>query len=229
MERAYADNGLGEGYLTMQGIGLMLGPIPAFRELGLDPSSSTVVAHALSPIAMFSLPKRSEVEALYARLTLECRNAINHNLWEPIEVQNRVEASPNDLAHAIVSPFIADRYLPLSNMTLAEGKRDGLILGIAIELFHRQNGRWPTDLAELVPELRSEIPIDAINGGPLRMSLLQNQPIIYGLGIDGDDDNGRVPTGSLSVHGFLYVPRAPDPATDIDGDWVLWGKTIARD
>ena len=229
MGRAYADNGLGEGYLTMQGINLLLGQIPAFRELGLDLNSSTVVARALSPIAMFSLPKRSEVEALYARLNLECRNAIHHNLWEPVEAQDKEETNPNDLAYAIVSPFIADRFIPLSNMPLAEGKRDGLVLGIAIELFHRKHGRLPTELAELVPDFVSKLPIDLINGGPLHLSLIEHQPVVYSLGIDGDDDNGHVPTGSISTHRFLYLPRAPDPATDIDGDWVLWGKTIARD
>ena len=121
------------------------------------------------------------------------------------------------------------------------GLRDGVLLGIALELYRRQMGKYPQTLEDLSPRWIPEIPVDRINGGPLGYQLVDGKPIVYSLGIDGDDDGGRLPgymndvenkrLGYTTTKHYRVGPplsteelTAPRPPAYIghDGDWVLW-------
>jgi hypothetical protein len=112
----------------------------------------------------------------------------------------------------------------------ADGQRDGALIGIALELYHRENKKRPNSLAELSPRWLPELPVDRITGKPLKLSIVEGRPIVYSVGVDGDDDGGRLPK-KFADGEFEYVvgpeykvdPNATDAMLDhYDGDWVVW-------
>jgi hypothetical protein len=69
--------------------------------------------------------------------------------------------------------------------------RDAIEAAIALELWHRRHGDWPTTLEELVPDLLPEMPADQYVGRPLRYLVRDGHPVIYSVGADRHDDGGN--------------------------------------
>jgi hypothetical protein len=101
------------------------------------------------------------------------------------------------------------------------GQRDGLVTGIALELYRRESGEYPKSLDALVPQFLPQIPSDRITGEPVKYRVVNGKPLIYSVGDDRKDDGGRIP---------LRPRKQPDrwaAATwnskeSADGDWVLF-------
>jgi hypothetical protein len=88
-----------------------------------------------------------------------------------------------------------------------------LIAGLAAERYRRAHGAWPESLADLTPRELAEVPIDPFNGQPVRMRHLPDGIVIYSVGMDGIDDNGRLAVGAqLSQPGFDIGIRLWDPS-----------------
>lgn len=78
------------------------------------------------------------------------------------------------------------------------------------------------------PEFLKELPIDRATGEPLRYRLHEGRPLLYSVGSDGVDDQGRDATEMIDPN----IPEAADYAprerisgfsdTSAPGDWVLW-------
>lgn len=67
------------------------------------------------------------------------------------------------------------------------------ITTLAIERFRRAKGRLPTHLDELVPDYLDSVPADSFDGKPLRFLPQSSGYVVYGVGADLHDDNGREP------------------------------------
>jgi hypothetical protein len=82
----------------------------------------------------------------------------------------------------------------------------------ALERFRKARGQYPQTLSELTPAFLDRLPVDVINGGPLRYRLNKddNRFLLYSVGWNGRDDGGQP-----SLTGD-YPPK-PDWAR---GDWV---------
>jgi hypothetical protein len=65
------------------------------------------------------------------------------------------------------------------------------ITGIAIERFRLAHERLPERLDALVPQFFSAVPVDPFDGQPLRYHRLEKGYVIYSVGRDGHDNNGR--------------------------------------
>jgi len=100
------------------------------------------------------------------------------------------------------------------------GRREGALIGIALELYRREHGDWPETLKRLSPKWLPELPIDRINGGPLGYRVSEDGVVVYSLGTDTDDDQGRPPEESTRYNVFPPSPNSDDFRKD--GDWVLW-------
>ncbi|MGN6628133.1 MAG: hypothetical protein ACTHLN_16055 [Tepidisphaeraceae bacterium] len=113
------------------------------------------------------------------------------------------------------------------------GQRDGALVGIALEIYHRRHGRYPEQLSDLTPDLLPAVPIDRMSGRPVLYRLKDQHPagypadypsvcpVVYSVGADGDDDGGRVP---VDIHG-VAIPAAAvqwNAITPADGDWILY-------
>ena len=64
--------------------------------------------------------------------------------------------------------------------------------GLACKIYKNQNGRYPEDLAALVPGILPEVPVDPFTGKPLVYRLEGEGFIIYSLGSNEKDDGGRM-------------------------------------
>lgn len=88
-----------------------------------------------------------------------------------------------------------------------------MCVAIALELYRRRHGAWPATLAELIPDLLPEIPLDRYDGAPLRYRLIQGKPVIYSVGEDGNDDGLLPRDGDLVLWPILRPQWSePDPA-----------------
>ena len=80
----------------------------------------------------------------------------------------------------------------LNRVVASDGNRDGVFIGLALELYHREHGKWPESLGELSPKYLPTLPADPITGKPLHYKVVSDRPIVYSVGVDGDDDGGRL-------------------------------------
>jgi len=181
------------------------------------------------PAANMVIASRKEMTDKYERLSALALARFESPLWEEPS-----SPSIDDEIRAIESePFGKYRYLYVNLMLPAydalraaavklDGTRDGALIGIALELYHREHNAWPKTLQELSPRWLPELPVDRITGKPLGYTIVDDRPLVYSMGADGDDDGGRIPTenGEPNAHdAWLNNMRSTPPP---DGDWVIW-------
>lgn len=228
-QRIYTDDGDGDGRMTPDGLQL-LRQITSQWPVELDP-----LMIAAGPSTLMLTASRREAVDAYDRLMDQAQTSFAQPLREA--GPSKADAT---LATFEGSRLATARYLPITVLAPAThavqeaaerylGRRDGVLVGIALELFHRRHGGYPTALGELAPGLLPEVPLDRISGGPLRYRIVDGRPVVYSTGADGDDDGGRRPTGRVNV-----LPRADErnrdvaarwhrpPAEKPDGDWVVY-------
>ena len=68
---------------------------------------------------------------------------------------------------------------------------------IALKLWKDHSKEIPADLETVVKAAGlPQIPIDPYSGKPLRMAIIDGEPVIYSIGKDGRDDGGRIDSDS---------------------------------
>jgi hypothetical protein len=92
--------------------------------------------------------------------------------------------------------------------------RDGLIATLAVLRYHKQTGRYPDSLDELLNKgFINRMPFDAYRNGALTYRKTENNFILYSFGLDFDDDGGKMETDEKGK---------PKLWSDKDGDAVFW-------
>jgi hypothetical protein len=79
----------------------------------------------------------------------------------------------------------------------AAALRCGSVL-LATERYHKAEGRWPKQLADLVPQYLSRVPIDPYDKAPLRFHRTKDGFVIYSIGEDEQDNGGNIDNNSTS-------------------------------
>jgi hypothetical protein len=64
-------------------------------------------------------------------------------------------------------------------------------VGLAVERYRQAYGRWPDELAALIPEFLQELPLDPYNASPLKYRRDEQGVVIYSVGPDGEDNGGK--------------------------------------
>jgi len=64
-------------------------------------------------------------------------------------------------------------------------------IALALAAHHRDRGRYPAKLNDLAPKYLPAIPDDLFSGKPLIYRLTDNGYLLYSVGVNGRDDNGR--------------------------------------
>jgi hypothetical protein len=102
-------------------------------------------------------------------------------------------------------------YWVMRNLTLHEM----VITTIAIKRYQLKHGQTPADLNALVPDFLPGLPLDLMDGQPLRYRLEENGRFkLYSVGADGHDDGGAGAPGFVDTHvGY------PQPWTGKDLVW----------
>jgi hypothetical protein len=204
---------------------------------------------ALSASAYFAMvsPSRAELRAIhegvltrtetFAARPLWLRTLDSSEFWWPDfwldDRQGLVRYMP------LISLYPGSTLVPHS-LELTTQRRDATLTAIALELYRRDHGDWPATLDQLVPELLPAVPLDRFDGRPLKYTLIDGKPLLYSVGVDRDDDGGRLiaPSGEPDDTPTRRNRRANDwvPPDDIkamrrnekektyDGDWILWPR-----
>lgn len=248
VQRMYSDDGHGNGRLTSAGIyrGELAGlrrPYLSLLRVGMPPLQSALTARRLDMVHEFDRIMSSR-EA-WARLPL----------WQRTAERTRAAQEERELSKsgfwrlryhhiAILSPSLYYDSLRVERLTQ---RRDAVLAAIALELYRRKHGTWPETLDSLVPGFLPSVPPDRFDGEPLRYRLVNGRPLLYSVGADYDDDEGRPPVArrphtaeSLAtwwrprelVEGLKTGKRPPMYTEEEfqsamkrevpDGDWVLW-------
>jgi hypothetical protein len=225
IQRAYSDDGHGDGHLTLEGLVVVFCLAPG-SESPEAPEVHIALAAGLPLWGAFLSPSRREetdwVNSIYAQYQARAAQP----LWVVLHASDPVG---EDLRGLHASAFERLRRNPLGplmpdlDFCIRSDKRgqavgQALAVAVALEVYHRHHGQYPATLTELVPQCLPTAPLDESTGQPLLYKVRGGKPLLYGRGLDGTDHGGicddsrawpRVPkTGDW----VLYPPPSPAPA-----------------
>jgi len=97
-----------------------------------------------------------------------------------------------------------------------EARRRLVIAAIGLERYHIAHGAYPKDLQSLAPDVLKSVPLDFMDGKPLRYRLTDSDSfVLYSVGLDCVDDGGRLSVANASASEF----RRLDPFDTPDMVW----------
>lgn len=103
------------------------------------------------------------------------------------EVKLEQEASQLPVLARLLVPSLL-KVSEAENRSRAETRCAAALL--AAERYRLANGRWPQQLADLVPRYLSAVPEDPFASQPLRYRLLEDCVVIYSVSLNNKDDRG---------------------------------------
>jgi hypothetical protein len=144
--------------------------------------------------------------------------------WQ--EVDRELQSKAAELDNAISHPFARLRYrfsaIAIPNGARAastcvrnETRRRLTVTAIALERYKLRHGTPPSELAALVPQFLSAVPLDPMSGKPLRYRLNTGGFVLYSVGEDGRDDDGDPSSPSATNKFDLWAGKDavwPSPA-----------------
>jgi hypothetical protein len=93
--------------------------------------------------------------------------------------------------HTMMSEPIVTLGKVIERVMRAEVTKHTAVAAIALKRYQLKYGNYPPDLKSLVPEFVSTIPIDPVDGQPLRFRLSADESfLLYSIGPNGKDDGG---------------------------------------
>ncbi len=242
LQRIYTDDGHGDGHLTAEG----------FRQLnkyftihgGYSDNSGISAQNRLRDDLLvgaasgISLSRRQIAEKFDAILDSAARYA-GTPPWERTD-----EQSPDLIVEKLTADSLTRaRYgivLALSPALTrttwaydeAAQRRAAVLTAVALELHRRTHGSFPARLADLDASLLPKLPLDMFDGQPVRYTLTNGAPLLYSVGVDRKDDQGRASKAVSYAAGnparWMSEFKAKNALRDqaqrpaIDGDWILW-------
>lgn len=220
VQRSFSDDGHGDGHMTLQGSRM-------FSEVGSLSNNTGEGAAA----ALLSASRRQTVEK-YDSLMDRFEAAAAKRPWErqPGELAldsevERLYSSPlGKLRYPLITMLMPALSKAALNKDLADARRDAAITSIALARYHADHQHYPASLSDLLPDYLPALPLDPVDGQPLRYLLTPQGPILYSLGIDEDDDQGRAPPNPDHAQPLARIYSA----TDTDGDWVLYPVAMPK-
>jgi hypothetical protein len=176
---------------------------------------------------------RKEMTETYDRLTSVALANLELPHWKPAATSVEqellaIEQNPLGRIRYLFINILFPAYDHLRNrVAMHNGEREGVLIGLALENYRREKGKLPDSLVELAPRWVPVAPIDRINGQPLKYKIVEERPIVYSVGVDGDDDGGLA---NEMASPWSYQGRPTQPLTDQthDGDWILWSLVAAN-
>jgi cell division protein FtsL len=152
---------------------------------------------------------------------LEMRRAAQSPTWMQIRTQPGITSPPQFKSPSEgTSQYVNVSALSASRLTafasVAETERRILITAIALERYRGKHGAYPNSLAQLSPEFLKAVPLDFMDGQPLRYRpTADGHFLLYSVGLDCVDDGGKPPAPDFSPfgsfeHGMFAVPKHVD-------------------
>lgn len=219
IQRAYSDDGAGDGRLTPEG--LRLG-----SNIGLEPNLEVSAKAFTGPAFAPVIASRKTIIDKYDEIMNETERVAGLPLWQQLDfdIDGLVERlDRNMLTRLKYSPILIlmptlDR--PARHAEILRLQRDGVQTIIALELYKRRENTYPETLEQLTPDLLPTLPLDGFDGKPLRYRLQDGAPLLYSVGANQLDEGGQP---VLDADGDPIPDAARSfSARDKPGDWILY-------
>jgi len=107
-----------------------------------------------------------------------------------LQIPNPRAAPRYSMITAILLPKLSELFASEADTT---ARLRAAQTALAVERFHRHEGRLPARLEELVPDYCQAVPVDLFDGKQLRFRSFASGYVIYSIGRDGQDDCGAEP------------------------------------
>jgi hypothetical protein len=124
------------------------------------------------------------------------------------EFEARFRAALKKDENAFMQVIVPDLTRAFELMLRGEIARRGTMLVLAIHMHKEKNGRWPARLDDLDVKELAGIRTDLYSSEDFVYRVKDGQPLLYSVGVDGEDDGG------LHDWGWSEKKR--------DGDYVFW-------
>jgi hypothetical protein len=241
LQRAFTDDGQGNGRITAEGIRLLndlLGEQRSVMRLlnpDRDEQSAAFVATVLGPGLAALVGSREDNRDFYRSMMDEMIAVHQGPPWrwdrKTLDDFDRrmcemTAAGPQHLRYWLPANMLPALSAIFNSVERSAQVRDAADVTIALVLWQRRHGTWPTSLNELVPDLLPAVPPDRADGKPLRYVVRDGKPVIYSIGSDRDDDGGRPSADPDAAMVISFGPTSPtvqqQVQADNDGDWILW-------
>jgi hypothetical protein len=205
LQRVFTDDGYGDGVVIPQNLLHMM------SEMSMPLIKLSIL---LAPLGDLLIASRKEIIDHYDEYITHVEKYRQVPLFEwDDEIMEFELALARSKGEVFLNKyFLLDMLMPVFDRAMLAGKyaaarRDGLLAVMYAMNEHRTTGKWPVGFVEAGV-------VDPYTGDPWRIAIIDEQPVIYSLGIDGDDDGGKHVKGA---HEWL-----PSDANIPDGDWVVW-------
>lgn len=209
LQRSFTDDGSGNGRLTPAGFDYFV------RSPGQKQATWTKI---FKPAAGLVLASRQRLQAEYNRLAdravANMALAMRDTDWHTDQDESLLRKDPSLAPVWLATPSYR-RSQTAAERTL--GRRDGVVVGIGLELYRREHGNYPRDLGDLTPSLLTAVPADRISGEPLRYRVVDGRAVVYSVGADRKDGGGRAAPMPLAA-AVWETKTGPAPS----GDWLLY-------
>ncbi len=235
LQRAFTDDGKGDGRVTAQGMELMQNVSDLFQsqqaELGIQDRLERTWNSVSAPLALMTTPTRKQIVTHYESFLTSAEGAFETAYYEnpDLDFENRAD----DSAGPFVESFFPLIYQIRQALNRTIGNQSGTLAAIAVYRYQQKHGKLPNSLDQLVGEFLDEIPLDQCNGQPLRYQTNSDGFKIYSVGLD-DVDNGGTPImfqRDKSITNLDKTNLVPARASNfsfkeknLKGDWVLWPR-----
>jgi hypothetical protein len=135
--------------------------------------------------------------ALYFEKLNEATNFSFSEISDFIKHLNSAYQSPNNvLSHEVYYDCECEFVSYVEQKTVHEG----VIISLALDLYHREQGRYPESLDELIPQYISTLPYDPFVDRPFGYRLDERDGyILYSVGDDCVDNGGRLRDSSGKI------------------------------
>ncbi|MDX1963422.1 MAG: hypothetical protein SFX18_09730 [Pirellulales bacterium] len=234
LQRIYSDDGQGDGQITAAGLELLRRHQHIKGQDKISDGPQEQSPWTLPYLQRLYGTRRYQSD-LYDQILAITQKAFDYptQLKEYQAEYNRLQKT-TQLKSAHGQDFLAPLN-PTDNVRyhrIPEGYLIGTQIGIALELYRRENGDWPATLADLTPRFIPRIPLDPMYGGNFQYKIVEGQPVVYSVAEDGDDDGGKfLPREGVSGfdHAWMHYaallqdqPTQPLDSEPLDCDWIIW-------
>ena len=220
LQRSYSDDGHGDGHMTLEGARVFSNAVGYTFGSG-GASGLGMVLFAAS---------RKQVAGKYNGLIDQFEASAAQRPWERGDSANAMEIELEAIRSGPLGewryPFITMMVPALGKFATtadqADARRDAAITMIALARYRAEHGAYPPTLQELLPTYLPALPLDPIDGLPMRYRLTDSGYVLYSLGYDEDDDAGRPTPKPDAALPWTYHSASEDS----DGDWILYPQAM---
>ncbi len=205
LQRMYTDDGNGDGSIVPLDAARMFAMTQSVSEVS---SEMSLVPVFLTPLADILCASRKEMLDEYTLRMDSTEAVIGIPLYELRQKPELLVSEEYPPSSTLDPYFLIDLLMPALENAVLQGeyiraRRDATLAVLYAVQQHNETGAWPTSL-------EGAGVVDAWSGEPLRITIVDGEPVVYSVGFDLEDDGGRPQMG------------APAWSEKFVNDWVIW-------